>query len=115
MSPSQINSLRNFLKYHLFPFLCSFLAYKETRRETEGSELPDWYELTDRGGLRFLPGVLAGYMSKNLAAFYGAGTYYFYNHGVYEPREDLAAFAAVRELMIERSAKSAEISDTVSN
>jgi len=83
---------------------------KETRRETEGAGLPDWYEPTDRGGLRFLPCVLADHMANNVAAFYGAGTHYFYDHGVYEAREDLAAFAAVRSFML-RTAKSVDIND----
>jgi len=86
------------------------VSNKETKRETEGSELPDWYELTERGGFRFLPSVLADHMAKSLAAFYGAGSYYFYDHGVYEPMEDLAAFAAVRGFM-QKTAKTSEISD----
>ena len=83
---------------------------KETRRETDGEGLPDWYEPTDKGGLRFLPSVLADYMANNVSAFYGAGSYYFYEHGVYELREDLAAFAAVRSFML-KTAKTNEISD----
>lgn len=88
-----------------------YASSKETRRETSDEELPDWYEITERGGLRFLPGVLADYMSKNIAAFYGTGSYYFYNQGVYEAREDLAAYAAVRSFMISKTARSADISD----
>jgi len=86
-------------------------ASKETRRETEGADLSEWYEITERGGLRFLPGVLADHMAKDVAAFYGAGSYFFYTHGVYEMREELAAFAAVRGFMNARTAKSAEIGD----
>ena len=87
------------------------MSNKERRQETEGAGLPAWYEVTERGGLRFLPGVLADHMANNMAVFYGAGSYYFYQNGVYEQREDLAAFAAVRSLMNARTAKSAEISD----
>ncbi|GHU53715.1 hypothetical protein FACS1894132_06660 [Clostridia bacterium] len=83
---------------------------KEVRRETSGTELPEWYEPTDKGGLRFLPSVLADHMAKNIAVFYGAGSYYFYEHGVYEMREDLVAFAAVRSFML-KTAKTNEISD----
>jgi putative DNA primase/helicase len=83
---------------------------KETRRETSANEIPDWYEPTERGGLRFLPFVLAEHLSKNAPVFYGAGTYYFYTHGVYELREDLAAFAEVRSHML-KTAKTSEISD----
>ncbi|GHU90024.1 hypothetical protein FACS1894202_09160 [Clostridia bacterium] len=83
---------------------------KEVRREREGAELPDWYEPTEKGGLRFLPSVLADHLAKNIAVFYGAGSYYFYERGVYEMREDLAAFAAVRSFML-KTAKTNEISD----
>ncbi len=82
----------------------------ETRRETEGADLPDWYEPNEKGGLKFLPCLLADHMAANIPAFYGAGSYYFYDHGVYEPAEDLAAFAAVRGLML-KTAKTHEISD----
>jgi putative DNA primase/helicase len=83
---------------------------KETRRETEGAGLPDWYELTERGNSRFLPSALADHMTHTVAAFYGAGSYYFYENGVYAACEDLAAFAAVRAFML-RTAKTAEIND----
>lgn len=85
---------------------------KETRRETEGAELPDWYELTERGGLRFLPGILARHMSENVEGFYGAGSYFFYDHGVYTMHSDIAAQNIVRGFMIPRQEKSADISDT---
>ncbi len=87
---------------------------RETRRETEGADLPDWYEITERGGLRFLPGVLADHMAKNMAAFYGAGSYYFYENGVYVMREDIWAQNAIRQCMIMRQEKTAEVNDTAS-
>ena len=86
---------------------------RETRRETEGDTLPDWYEITERGGLRFLPGILADHMAREVKAFYGAGSYYFYDHGVYEQQEDLAAQAAVRGYMIPRNATMTAITDAV--
>jgi putative DNA primase/helicase len=87
---------------------------KETRRETAGEGLPDWYELTERGGLRFLPGILAEHMAKEVDAFYGAGSYYFYEHGVYEMHEDIWAYNAIRQYMIVRQEKTADVSDTAS-
>jgi len=86
---------------------------KETRRETEGAELPDWYEPTERGGLRFIPGLLANHMAQNVAAFYGAGSYFFYENGVYNAQEDLAAQAKVREFLIARYATMTAITDAV--
>jgi len=88
-----------------------YCGSRETRRETSGSELQDWYEVTDKGGLRFMPGALADHMAKDVDAFFGAASYYFYSGGVYIPKDDLAAFAAVRAFMVSRSAKSAEIAD----
>lgn len=86
---------------------------KETRRETEGAELPDWYEPTERGGLRFLPGLLANHMTKSVNAFYGAGSYFFYENGVYDIQEDLAAQANVRTFLIPRYATMNAITDSV--
>ena len=86
---------------------------RETRRETEGSELPEWYEPTERGGLRFLPGILADHMTKNVDAFYGAGSYFFYQSGVYNMQEDLAAQARVREFLISRYSTMTAITDSV--
>jgi putative DNA primase/helicase len=86
---------------------------KETKRESEGSELPDWYEPTERG-LRFVPGILADHMVKNVDAFYGAGSYYFYENGVYNITEDLTASALTRSFMISRYANMNAIIDAVS-
>jgi putative DNA primase/helicase len=86
---------------------------KETRREMSDRELPEWYEITEKGGLRFLPGILAGHMAKNMAAFYGAGSYYFYGNGVYEMHSDYAAQNAVREFMIARQEKTADVNDAL--
>ena len=85
---------------------------KETKRETMGEELPDWYEPFERGGLRFIPGLLASHMSKNVSAFYGAESYYIYENGVYKAASDLQAAARVRGHLIERYATMSAINDT---
>ena len=69
--------------------------------------------MTERGGLRFLPGILANHMAKNVYAFYGAGSYFFYENGVYNAQEDLAAQAKVREFLIPRYATMNSIIDAV--
>ena len=86
---------------------------RETRREMAEQELPVWYEPTDKGGLRFIPGLLANDLAKTVDAFYGAGTYYFYANGVYSMAEDILAFAKVRSYMIPRYATMNAISDSV--
>ncbi|WP_242965278.1 DNA-primase RepB domain-containing protein [Petroclostridium xylanilyticum] len=85
---------------------------KETKRETMGEELPDWYEPSERGGLRFIPGLLANHMAKNVNAFYGAESYYIYENGVYKAASDLQAAARVRGHLIERYATMSAINDT---
>jgi len=87
--------------------------HKTREKPRDDEELPVWYEATERGGLRFLPGVLADHMAKEVKAFYGAGSYFFYDHGVYEMQEDLAAQAAVRAHMIPRVATMTAITDAV--
>lgn len=87
-------------------------AAKQDSKQSEGAEIPEWYEVTERGGLRFLPGILADYMAKSVDAFYGAGTFYAYEGGVYQQREDLWATHKVREHMIPRSAILNAINDT---
>lgn len=84
---------------------------KETKREADGVELPDWYEFTDKGGIRFLPGVLAEYMAKDEKIFYSAEQYYAYDKGVYSTLSDLAAKAAVRKHLIARYTMLSNITD----
>lgn len=84
---------------------------KDTKRETSGEELPDWYEVTERG-LRFVSGLLANHMAKNVDAFYGAESYYLYESGVYKATSDLQAAAKVREHLIDRHATMSAINDT---
>lgn len=90
-----------------------YRQHKETRREAEGAELPDWYEPTERGGLRFISGLLANHLAEQVNAFYGAGSYFRYEGGVYRPSEDLWAAAKVREHMLPRYASMQAINDTV--
>jgi putative DNA primase/helicase len=90
----------------------AYRANKETKKEADGTELPDWYEPTERG-MHFIPGLLANHLAANVDAFYTAGCYYFYRDGVYAENEDLRAAAAARALMIPRYATMNAISDTV--
>lgn len=84
---------------------------KETKRETDGTELPDWYEFTDKGGIRFLPGVLAEYMAKEERIFYSAEQYYAYDKGVYSAISDLGAKAKARKHLIARYTTLSNITD----
>lgn len=86
---------------------------KDTRRAIEGADLPEWYEMTERGGLRFVPGLLADHLAKSVDAFHGAGSFFRYENGVYLSSEDLWATAKTREFMFPQYATMQAINDTV--
>lgn len=88
-----------------------FQANADTKRHQSGVDIPDWYEPTDNG-LRFLPGVLADYMAKEVSAFYAAEQYYNYEGGYYKEVNELAARNMVRSNMISKSARLSQITDT---
>jgi len=83
---------------------------RETKREMEGTELPDWYEPTDRG-VKFLPAVLAEHMAKEVKAFYSAEQYYVYKDGVYTAVPDLEARRMARSYMNPRYTLMSNITD----
>ena len=91
----------------------AYAANRETRQAAQGAELPDWYEVTERGGLRFLSGLLADHLSGHVDAFYATSSFFFYEDGVYREGEDMAAAARVRERMIPRTVSMQAINDTV--
>lgn len=88
-----------------------FQANSETKRHQSGIDIPDWYEPTDNG-LRFLPGVLADFMAKEVPAFYAAEQYYNYEGGFYSALNELAAKNMVRGNMISKMTKLFQITDT---
>jgi len=81
---------------------------KEMRREE--NDLPDWYEMTERG-IKFLPAVLAEHMAKEVRAFYSAEQYYIYQDGVYNAISDLEARRMARSFMIPRYTLMSNITD----
>lgn len=89
----------------------AYAAKKDARQAAQDNGLPEWYEMTERGGLRFRPGVLADYLAKEAAAFYSTGTFYAYENGVYRIRNDLWAANKVREHMMVGSATQNAITD----
>ena len=60
----------------------AYAAKKETWQAAEENGLPEWYEATERGGLRFLSGLLANHLAENMHAFYTASSFFFYQGGV---------------------------------
>jgi putative DNA primase/helicase len=86
-------------------------AKEQKSQHSEHGELPQWYELTDKGALRFLPGALAGHLKANTAAFYSAEQYYLYGGGVYNAVVDLEAKNVVRGHLIEKHATLNNVND----
>lgn len=84
---------------------------KEAKGEVD-SELPPWYEPTERG-MRLIPGILASHMSIRVNAFYGAEDYYIYEKGVYRDVNDLVAARMVRGHMMDRYATMGGINDVL--
>jgi putative DNA primase/helicase len=75
-------------------------------------DLPDWYERVENG-LRFIPGILAYHMSKNIDAFYGAEEFYSYDNGVYKQVHNLVAARMVRDHIFDKYATASGINDTL--
>ncbi|WP_228725095.1 phage/plasmid primase, P4 family [Caproicibacter fermentans] len=89
----------------------AFSATQEARKERRGNEIPAWYEVSEKGKWNFLPGVLADHCAENEHVFYCADSYYFYENGVYLPKNDKTAQRKVRSYMNARYALAAEIRD----
>ena len=91
----------------------AFSATTEVRRARHGGDtLPEWYEVTEKGRLIFMPGGLADYCAKNKPVIYFGNSYYFYENGVYKPRNDMAAENFVRRHMkADRHKTYAQIAD----
>jgi putative DNA primase/helicase len=85
---------------------------EKKKRADNNDKVPAWYEPTDNG-LRFIPGVLATHMSKEVPAFYGAEDFYIYESGVYKAVKDLVASKIVREHLIDRYATMSGINDAL--
>jgi putative DNA primase/helicase len=87
-------------------------AYQKHKERDGREETPEWYEVTENG-LRFLPGILSGYIAKTVPLFYAAQSHYLYENGVYKKTDDLAMQCKVRKFMIERSCYTSQIMDAL--
>jgi len=89
----------------------AFASTQEARKASTGSEVAAWYEITNRGSWKFLPGVLADYLADNEYVIYCGDSYYMYENGWYDARNDKAAQRKVRSFMNTRYALAADIRD----
>ncbi|GHU34892.1 hypothetical protein FACS1894105_02500 [Clostridia bacterium] len=105
------NDLKPLISLHreLYKRFCDSKEYKS--EVSAHGDIPAWYEITDKGGLRFLPGVLAEHMAVNVRACYSAEQYYLYRDGVYNVSSDLSAKNAVRNFLLTKSVTMPNISD----
>ena len=83
---------------------------KTRRGRTEGT-IPPWYSASDKG-LKFHPGVLAGYLAENEAVIYSAAQFYLYSGGVYSAVDDDEVEAICQRKMLISEAKMSQIKDT---
>ncbi len=63
--------------------------------------------------MKFIPGILATHMSREVSAFYGAEDFYIYENGVYRSVKDLVAARLVREHLVDRYATMGGINDAL--
>lgn len=96
-----INCQKNAVKQH------------QTNMSTKknGTGLPLWYEITDKGIVKFLPGILAEEMAKDKAVFFAAGSFYRYEDGVFKEVDELIINNMIREKMIPKYTKLSQITD----
>ena len=73
--------------------------------------LPLWYEPTEAGGLRFLPGILADHLAEVQQVFYAAEQYYRYEGGAYREMTQMQAQKITRDKMISHECKMNQIVD----
>ncbi|MDE5852512.1 MAG: DNA primase, partial [Oscillospiraceae bacterium] len=82
------------------------LCYKEY------NTLPKWYEKT-KTGVKFIPGILADYLTENIHAYYTAGNFYLYKNGVYKLMEDIEACSIIKSYMFPNKRTMVSINDTL--
>ena len=88
-----------------------YQAGLKARMHRVDTALPLWYEPTEMGGLRFLPGVLADHLAEEQQVFYAAEQHYRYEGGVYREMTEMQAQRIARDKMIPRETKMSQITD----
>lgn len=84
---------------------------RESKEESNGQSLPEWYSFSERGTVIFKPGILSGYLKDKVDAFYGAEQYYIYRSGVYRASTDTEARAVVQGYLLPEHATFNNITD----
>lgn len=107
LQPSYLKSL-NFVYKEVSK---AYQSNKKARKAKAGKALPEWYEPTDKGALKFMPGVLAEHMSEEQRVFYAAEQHFSYSGGVYVEMSEMEAQKAIQEKMLPKERKLSQIID----
>ena len=89
-----------------------FSVNAEARKVRQRDNVPEWYETTNRGTLKYLPGIHALRLAENVKAIYVGNDYYFYEDGYYAKRSEKRAQRYILNEMIPRYATKNDIVDT---
>jgi len=104
--------LRRLVSFHKEKYKHFYNSPQTVQERVGGTELPHWFEVNDRGGLRFMPGVLADHCAANSPVFYCGEEFYFYIDGYYNSKKELNAENFIREHMVtDRHRTSNQIAD----
>jgi P4 family phage/plasmid primase-like protien len=74
-------------------------------------KIPEWYEQSKNGGLKFMPGVLAEYLAENVKSIYVGERFYIYKNGVYKEVTDYEVQKIIQDHLLITKAKSSDIND----
>jgi len=85
---------------------------REKKQKQNGGSRP-WLVTTERGIIKFLPGVLARHLAETVHAFYAGETFFIYKSGVYAEREDTEAAGIVKTYLPDVDCRSARITDAL--
>jgi len=92
----------------------TFSANAEARKAAKQDDIYEWYEPTNRGTLRYAPGIHALSLSKKVHAFYiGGEDWYFYENGYYVKSPESRAEKIILDQMIPLYATKDGIEDCV--
>lgn len=92
----------------------TFSANAEARKAAKQDDIYEWYEPTNRGTLRYAPGIHALSLSKKINAFYiGGEDWYFYENGYYVKSPESRAEKLILDQMIPLYAAKDGIEDCV--
>ena len=89
-----------------------FSTNAEARKVRQRDDVPEWYDMTNRGTLKYLPGIHALHLAEHVKAIYVGSDYYFYEDGYYAKRSEKRAQKHILLDMIPKYSTKNDILDT---